>query len=201
MGKNGDGSPRQPRHVQKLRTFLDAWLTNGNNASEAARSVCLPDATPAYRAKVGSTLLAEARAEGYLEHELGKARHKMGVDEVLERLSNQAAVDMADFVRLTPTGFEVDLASAIENGKGPLIKELYHDAETGAPRIKLHDAQAALNTLAKIHGLFSDAPPAAPPAQVNVALVLAQLSPSALAELVSALRHGAAGANGNGGGE
>lgn len=97
--------------------------------------------------------------------------------EIRSRLSEIARADIRDFVRITPTGaFEFDLQAAFAAGKGHLIKELTHDAETGAPKIKLHDTMDALKTLAKIEGLMQDAAPTPPPAVQHRTLVLNILS-------------------------
>lgn len=180
MGLNGDGKPHRAKHIHKVRTFVAAWIANGQNATEAARSVCLPDATPQYLQKVGSTLLAEAREEGYLEHELGKAAHAMGVPELIERTSEVARADVADFVTVDESGgFRFDLTKAV--GKTHLIKTLRHDAESGAPIIELYPADAARSQLGKWLGA-EKAPPAV---QVNVGIDLTLLSLAELRELRS----------------
>ena len=55
-------------------------------------------------------------------------------------------------------------------GLGRWVRELAHDAESGAPRLKFHDdrmaiyelSRKALETLAKIRGLFRETPPPPP---------------------------------------
>jgi hypothetical protein len=68
-----------------------------------------------------------------------------------------------------------DLEKAKRKGLGRLVKEIAHDAETGAPKLKLQDNVAireltrrALKDLAEIRGLTRDQPP--PPPKPNLTL-------------------------------
>jgi len=64
----------------------------------------------------------------------------------------------------------IDLEKALKLGKTHLIKELTHDAGTGAPKIRLQDnlavwelSRKALSDLATIYGMRKGTPP--PPAE------------------------------------
>lgn len=69
-----------------------------------------------------------------------------------------------------PPGFAIDLPKAQRLGLGKMVKEIGHDAETGAPKIKLGGDRVALlqislkalDSLAKIHRLYLDEPPPPP---------------------------------------
>lgn len=73
-----------------------------------------------------------------------------------------------------PPGFAIDLPKAKALGKGRFIKEVTHDAETGAPKIKLGGDRVeilrvgvrALEVIARCKGMMRDAP--APPPKVDL---------------------------------
>lgn len=97
--------------------------------------------------------------------------------EIRARLSEIARADYKDFVQLTPGGgFQFDLEGCIATGKSFLIKEVSHDPETGAPRVRLHDAMEALKVLAKIEGLMHDPTPPPTAAVQHRTLILNLLS-------------------------
>jgi hypothetical protein len=108
--------------------------------------------------------------------------------EMRGRLSEIARADYKDFVRVLPTGgFEFDLQACIAAGKSWLIKELSHDAETGAAKVKLHDSMEAIKTLAKIEGLMQEGAPPATPAVLHRTLVLNILSQPEARQLMDTL--------------
>ena len=66
-------------------------------------------------------------------------------------------------------GWEIDLEGAKARGLGHQIRKVSHDPETGAPRLELEsnlavvaESRKALDALAKIRGLYRDAPPPPP---------------------------------------
>jgi hypothetical protein len=68
-----------------------------------------------------------------------------------------------------PPGFAIDLPKAQRLGKGIWVRELSHDAETGAPKLKLEanlaviaESRKALDLLARCKGMYRDAPPPPP---------------------------------------
>lgn len=94
----------------------------------------------------------------------------MEVQEVLERISEHARVDMADFISvadpvllggdtLRPASLHsavyFDWGKALANGKTHLIKEITWNKH-GFPCVKLIDSQGALRTLAQIRGLLHE---------------------------------------------
>lgn len=185
--ENRETRARKHKRNIRLRAFASAYFATGLSGTEAAL-VLYPGLSRIKAAKRGTRLLEQAKEDGWIEHVLGKAVHAMQAPEVVARLSEQARADIGDFIQASPDGsFGFDLFAAKAAGKTHLIESLTHDRETGAPIVKLYSAQKAQTTLAKIRGLFSDAPPPAPPVLVNVALVLAQLSPEALRELAAGL--------------
>jgi len=72
-----------------------------------------------------------------------------------------------------PPGFAIDLPKAERLGKGIWVRELSHDAETGAPKLKLEgtlaiiaESRKALEIIARCKGMMRDAP--APPPKVDL---------------------------------
>lgn len=76
----------------------------------------------------------------------------MPASEVLSRLSEHAGGTMADFLSIKGRGITLDLKKASLADKLHLVKK-YSKTKQGVS-IELYDAQAALNTLGKHHGLF-----------------------------------------------
>jgi hypothetical protein len=75
----------------------------------------------------------------------------MSADETLVRLSEQSKSSYSDY--LLPNG-TVDLVSLIADGKAHLIKSFKHTKE--GLNVEFYDAQSALKTVAKHHGLLDD---------------------------------------------
>jgi len=76
----------------------------------------------------------------------------MTPEEVLSRLSEQAKTDYSAY--LLPSG-QVDLDKMLADGKGHLIKGFKY-ARDGGIIVEFHDAQKALNLMAKHKGLLRD---------------------------------------------
>jgi phage terminase small subunit len=86
----------------------------------------------------------------------------MSADEVLARLSDQAALDVGEFFRLDARGQPVlDLKRAKAAGKMPLVRSIKPTRNGLA--VEFHDPQAALEKLGRYHGLFKDRAEAAAP--------------------------------------
>ena len=79
----------------------------------------------------------------------------MQADQTLEMLSAHAQGTMADFISIDAKGEAfIDLQKATDAGKLGLIRRI--GKRFGEWEIELYDAQAALVTLARYHGLFTD---------------------------------------------
>jgi phage terminase small subunit len=104
----------------------------------------------------GSRLLTNADIAQEIQRHI--AERAMGADEVLSRLGDMARATFEDFVDIydgVNYGLLLNFAKAQSRGKLHLIKKLKFN-NLGLPEIELHDAQAALVQLARIHGLFKD---------------------------------------------
>lgn len=94
----------------------------------------------------------------------------MSAEEVKLRLADHARGDIQDFLDVESMGFQLDLEKGLQLGKTHLIKKLKQtvttttrgvgDNQTEEERIfteiELHDAQAALDKLAKILSLYTE---------------------------------------------
>lgn len=138
--------------------FIDHYLET-QNATESARLAGYPQ-TESSLWVTGHRLLRSAKVQAELKRRLGK--HILTPQEVLESLTEHARSDIADV--LQPDG-SFDLRAAKRRGKSKLLRKLkvkqrYEKGADGelTPVIEhefeLHDAQAALNTMAKYHGLL-----------------------------------------------
>jgi len=205
-GRRGGAAERQ-------RLFAAAWIANGGNGQEAARTAGYTGKDAALRV-TASRLLTNANVQDRLRAKVDAVEHGMKSEEILSLLTKVArmvnyldreepnvfdfvtflkpdgspaletdgpmvAEDIADAKRQvkeaeaaakTIPGFAIDLPKAKALGKGHLVRELAHDAETGAPKIKLggdrvailQAAVRALDLLARCKGLYRDAPPLPP---------------------------------------
>lgn len=116
---------------------------------------------------VGPRLLVNVGIKAEIERRI--AETTMSADEVLLRLADQARGSMADFVTIRADGtVVVDLVKADQAGLLHLVRKL-EETKYGF-KIELYDAQVALVTLGKGHGLWTEQEPP-PPGQVNMIVV------------------------------
>jgi len=134
----------------RQRAFIEQYLRCWNGA-EAARCAGYAEKSAAQQA---SRLLTIDKVQQAIAARL--AELKMGADEVLVRLSEQARASMADFV--SPDTDSISLIKAEAAGKLHLIKKFTHTVSEKSENtsIELYDAQAALVQLGRAHGLFLD---------------------------------------------
>ena len=140
----------------KQRVFVECYLQCWN-ASEAAR---LAGYSVASARDAGSRLLTDTDISSAINARI--ADLKMGADEVLVRLAEQARGDILDFI---DDEGKAKIAEARTAKKGRLIKKLKHTERTfGSPEfpinektleLELYDAQAALVHIGKVHKLFT----------------------------------------------
>lgn len=78
-----------------------------------------------------------------------------------------------------PPGFAIDLPKGQRLGKGIWVRELSHDAETGAPKLKLEatlaiisEARKALEVIARCKGMMRDTPLPPPKPDLTTAAAL-----------------------------
>ncbi|MEI2773371.1 MAG: terminase small subunit [Candidatus Competibacter sp.] len=152
----------KPKQVRFLEHYLTCW-----NATEAARV-----ARYAHPNKQGPELLKNEQIAAAVSERLEDAA--MSANEVLARLSAQARADMADFIRIVEgdehgqeTTFRLDMSKAAEAGHLHLLRRLTETTRTVTTKegdeivtrratIELHNAQTALELLARHHRLLTD---------------------------------------------
>jgi phage terminase small subunit len=109
---------------------------------------------------IASDNMRKPRIRAYIEERLKE--RAMPANEVLERLRRIAEADFSDFLSVTKGQPVIDLAKAVENGKGHLIKKvtITRRKRRGVTEeqitLELHDAHAALRDLGKYHALFTE---------------------------------------------
>lgn len=139
----------------KQRAFVDHYLQCWN-ATEAARRADYK--SPNVQ---GPRLLVKVGIQAHIEKRLKEL--KLGADEVLVRLGEHARGNIGDFIAIRPDGgFSVDMKRAEEARKLGLIKKIKKTTRTvrgeteETIEFEMYDAQSALNTLAKHHGLLRE---------------------------------------------
>ena len=98
----------------------------------------------------GHKLLKNAEIKEAISQRLSESA--MSADEVLMRLAEQARGEHSKYI--SDEGY-VKIGDIVKDGKAHLIKEI-EEAKDGTKKYKFYDAQSALNTLAKHHGLLTD---------------------------------------------
>ena len=163
----------------KQRAFVDAYITCGFNATEAARRAGYSGDDNALAAR-GAENVRNSKVRA--EIDLVLAERLMSRDEVLARLAEHAGVTLDDFV----DGYgDIDLDRARERGKLHLVKKYtrtesvskFGNTETRS-QIELHDPQAALVQLGRYYKLFTDKIEYALPPELTALLKDKGLKPS-----------------------
>lgn len=163
MFKPSNGNTKELLKMTKLTAKRKAWIEEYLqcwNATEAARRVGFTHPNTQ-----GPRLLLDVGIQEIIKARLDKL--KMGADEVLIRLAEHARGDIGDFMDIESMSFDISLKKAKEKGITHLIKKIKQrtvitqkkngdEEETHYIEIELHDSQAALDKLARAHGLYRD---------------------------------------------
>lgn len=165
--------------------FVNEYFRCNMNATEAY-SRLHPNVTRETARRAASRLMTNVDISTEIQKRLADA--KMGADEVLARLSEQAKGEYAKYIK--PDGW-VDIERLIEDGKGHLIKSVEKKVKTfrdGSQEeyttFTFYDGQRALGMVGKHHALFTE--------KVDVtskgkSLNVETMKPSEIAERVAAL--------------
>lgn len=185
-GCKGKPRPLSPREALFVEAYLGAGRMRIGNAAIMAGF------TPTY----GSKVIRRPHVHQAIVERLKDM--KLGKDEVHVMLSDIARASMEDFLDieerdypvLDPHGnpiydekgkpltrkqsvFFFNLQKAKERGKLHLVK-LLGQSSKGDVKIELHDAKAALDSIARIHGMFTDnvnVAPASTPEDIWIKMV------------------------------
>lgn len=135
----------------RYRIFAEAYVTNGFNATQAALTARYSERT-AY--SQGSRLLKNVEVQALISECMDQ--RTMSKSETAYRLSEHARADIRPFVNLSSDEIaEHPLAWLIKKYK-ITRRKLNSTVLEERVEIELHDAQSALNTFAKHHGLLKD---------------------------------------------
>ena len=129
----------------KQQMFVDSYL-QCFNATKAALDAGYSENTAA---EIGYENLRKPQIEQAISKRLKQAA--MSADEVLMRLAEQARGEHGRYIT---TGGTVDIATLVNDKKAHLIKKVKETKD--GMEYEFYDAQSALNTLAKHHGLLTD---------------------------------------------
>lgn len=135
-----------PRVRVFIETYLQTW-----NATTAAKAALYKNP-----GVIGARYLQEPIVKAAIEARL--AELAMTSNEVVLRLSQQGRASVEDFVSFTdsqgtPVAPYIDLDRARAEGKLHLLRRIKFGPQI---EIELHDSQAALTQLGRVHGLFTD---------------------------------------------
>lgn len=124
------------------------------NATEAARLA-------GYKGNEGTLkqVASENLAKPYIRAAIDNLLDKrtMEADEVLQRLTEHATTDLADFFDIVDGYPELNLTKALAAGKTHLVKSIKFDGKTGrVTQVFFHDPQNALIHIGKAYGMFRD---------------------------------------------
>lgn len=142
----------------KQRAFINAYMTNGFNATQAAIKA-------GYSEDSARVIGHENLTKPDIASEIQRLMREfsMPVEEVLARLTEHARGDLGDF--LDGETSQIDWAKARATGKTALVKRIKRKTHRSIDKdgienitvdeeIELHSPQAALQLLGKQHGLF-----------------------------------------------
>ncbi len=129
----------------KQQMFVDSYLQCFNR-TKAALDAGYSEKT-AY--SIGAELLKKPEIKEAISQRLSESA--MSADEVLMRLAEQARGEHGRYIT---TSGAVDIATLVNDKKAHLIKKVKETKD--GMEYEFYDAQSALNTLAKHHGLLTD---------------------------------------------
>lgn len=138
----------KPKLTNKQQVFINEYLKCWN-ATHAAIQAGYSTKTARQQA---SRLLSNVNVAGEIEQRL--AQLKMSGNEALARLSDIARSDISDFVEVQAGLPVIDFDKAEKAGKLHLLKKITYGK--GTISFEVYDKQAALNTIARHHGLLNE---------------------------------------------
>ncbi len=124
-----------------VEEYLRCW-----NAAEAARK-----AGYVAKEKAGWRLLKNEHIKKLIAKRM--AEITMETNEVLLRLTQQARVDISEFVKKSGNGIVIDWDKVLEHGY--MVKKISYTSK-GQPVLEFHDAQRALELIGRAQGMFVD---------------------------------------------
>lgn len=136
--------------TNKQRLFVEAYLANGMNATQAALEAGYSPKT-AY--SQGQRLLKNVEAVAEIQRRLDQK--VMSANESLELMSEMARISLDDILTVPGTFPYVDIDKARRLGKMHLIKKIKVRGDGGI-EVEMYDRQRANETMMRHHGLLKD---------------------------------------------
>ena len=146
--------------TKKQEAFVDYYFKTGEdggrfNGLEAARLAGYRGNDNTLMA-IASQNLTKLKIKAAIEERMKPL--KMAADDVISALAEMAQSSMEDFITIdwdSGGNPKLDLAKATARGQMHLVKAIsWKDGQIS--RIELYDKQAALDKLARVHGLYND---------------------------------------------
>lgn len=145
--------------TEKQQSWLQEYLSNGLNATQAVRDSAYKSTDPASCRSIGWENRNHPKIKPLIEH---ACRHAMTENEVLRRVSDIARATWEDFLSFENGRVKIDLEKARQRGKLHLVKEIRqdtrqvgeHEEEVYIKKIKLKDDQKAHDQLLRAHGTY-----------------------------------------------
>lgn len=142
--------------TNRQKLFVEEYLICWNATQAAVRAGYSPKTARVMGQENLHKPAIAARIEARLKEKT------LSADEVLARLSDQATMDMGEFLSVVETKrgkrvtrkLAVDPLKVVDSGKTHLIKKIVITA--GRMELELYDGQAALVQLGRYHKLFTD---------------------------------------------
>jgi phage terminase small subunit len=151
---------KKKRLTGKEQAFVDYYFVCNFNGTQAAKKA-------GYSEKTATSIAYENLRKPHIMEAISArlAEVHMGADEALALLATHARGDIGDFMEITSMGHRISLQKAQELGLTKLIKKVDQttittnskngeDKEIFTEKLELHDPQAALVNILKLHGKF-----------------------------------------------
>lgn len=132
--------------LRRWRVFVEEYLKCWDGA-KAARQAGYSEKSAA---RTAHKLLQKTEIQEHIRARLDEI--KMGTDEALQRLSEQARNLGSQYLQQSG---EIDLQQLIADGNQHLVKGTRWDRQ-GNLVVEFHDAQRALELVGKAHSIFTD---------------------------------------------
>ena len=160
--------PNSEGLTYKQQAFVDAYFGCGMNATQAYLDLYPKSSYNAARASASALLTIPNIAAAISKRLKEKA---MGVDELIARYGEMARATTLPFIRVTEEGFvyfnfndprakeHMYLVKEIESKRTRRMEgsgEYKEEWEDEWVKVKLHDAQHAMDQIGKMHSLFID---------------------------------------------
>lgn len=168
MSKNPPKPPKPPKEPEielkplsrRHQVVLDEYLLTFSQVK--AYQKAYPTVTYDSAKSAAARLFATANFSSHLQSRLDEVR--MSADEAVKLLSDMARADIGQFAEAKGNGWIFDMEKAKKSGMTKLIKKIKQKTtvypikglEETELEIELHDSQAAIDKVLRIHGKYKD---------------------------------------------